>query len=331
MISKPERNLNVLWVAESNFPANSSIKPHTHSYNHLFLVRRGPIEFAVGEARHILDEGESILAKPGVLHGMSRVKSRMVRCYEIKFACANPILSSLPDRFPRDDFAEGLVQELVAESARSRPASPAFAADYLQALINYLYRAYGTPEDSESTTIDTTGFSQVAKDIVKHLENNYKEDLSLQEIADAVGFNKTYICSMFKRVSGMTIGNCLTAIRIRKAAEAISFSDMSLSQVSALSGFTNLSHFNRIFKKVVGIPPGQYRRMYPAEILVPGDSDVNSELLEQKGFITSVLAGKKLTVSDVMAQADWAINGSDVYGDVFDDPADEPLCDPPGI
>ena len=103
----------------------------------------------------------------------------------------------------------------------------------------------------------------------------------------------------------MTIGKCHTVIRIKKAAEAISFSDLNLSQVSSSLGFASLNHFNRVFKKVVGIPPGQYRRMYQAEIMVPGDSSVDSELIEYGGFIMSVLAGKKLTISDIMAQAEW--------------------------
>ena len=81
---------------------------------------------------------------------------------------------------------------------------------------------------------------------------------AVSEIADAVGFNKNYICSVFKRDSGMTIGNCQTIIRIHKAAELISFSDMNLNQVAAATGFTNLSHFNRIFKKVVGMSPSDY-------------------------------------------------------------------------
>lgn len=306
MPTNPAHNTNVLWVAESNFPTQSSIKPHSHNYYHLFFIRQGPVEFTVKDENYTLQQGEFILAKPNVIHAMSNIKSRMVRCYEIKFASTNPMLSLLPAYFPQNAFTETLIRELVEESARNKPTSPIFACDYLQALINYLYRIYGTPEDSESTTIDTTGYSQVSRDIVNYLEKNYARDISLQEIADAVGFNKTYICSVFKRISGMTIANCLTVIRIKKAAEAISFSDMNLAQVSALTGFTNLNHFNRIFKKVVGIPPGQYRRMYPAEIMVPGDKAVDSELLEQNGFIFSVLAGKKLTISDIMAHSDWA-------------------------
>ncbi len=308
MLANPDRSMNVLWVAESNFPSQSSIKPHFHNYHHLFFVRQGPISFTIGEETYVPAQGEFVLAKPGVIHGMGTIESRLARCYELKFTSANPMLSSLPVHFPQDALAEALIRELLVESARGKPASPVFASDYLQTLINYLYRKYGKPEGSESRMIETTGYSQISKDIVDFLESNYTRDFSLDDVAGALGFNKTYICSLFKRDSGMTIGNCLTIIRIKKAADAISFSDMNLSQVAASTGFANLSHFNRIFKKVVGIPPGQYRRMYPAEILVPGDSAVDSELLEKKGFILSVLTGKKLTVSDIMTHADWAIS-----------------------
>lgn len=99
----------------------------------------------------------------------------------------------------------------------------------------------------------------------------------------------------------MTIGNCQTAIRIRKAAEMISFSDMNLVQVASATGFTNLSHFNRIFKKIVGIPPGQYRRMFTGSILTKIDDETAiQEVVGQNGFIVSVLGRKRLTIAEII-------------------------------
>ena len=298
-----DRSANVLWVAESNFPIKGGIKEHTHDYYHLFYVRQGPVDFPVGNEVYAMGDGEFILARPGTRHGMNEITVRTVRCYEVKFSVSSHrlerLLAALPLKLSRDSFVSALIQELVDESARGEPASPAIASDYLLTLINYLYRHYGTHEEIHTSIIDTTGYSQVSRDIVHYLEAHYQQEVPLQEVADSLNLNKNYICSAFKRDSGMTIGGCLTVIRIRKAAELISFSDMNLSQVAEATGFTNLSHFNRIFKKVTGIPPGQYRRMFPADILLPGDVEQSPEWMELNGFVYSVLGGKKLSAETI--------------------------------
>lgn len=298
-----ERSANVLWVAESNFPIKGGIKVHSHDYYHLFFIRQGPVDMPMGDETYTLSDGEFMIARPNTPHGMNEVTTRMVRCFEVKFAVSSNrlrrLLDTLPPTFPGDSFVAAIIQELVTESARGEPASPTIASDYLLTLINYLFRHYGVSEEPTSTIIDTTGYSQVSKDVVHYLETHYQQEVPLQEVADALDFNKNYICSAFKRDSGMTIGGCLTIIRIRKAAEFISFSDMNLSQVAEATGFTNLSHFNRIFKKVVGIPPGQYRRMFPADILLPGDVELSPEWMEQNGFIYAVLGGKKLSAETI--------------------------------
>lgn len=301
-------DVSVLWVAESNFGHQSGIKVHSHDYYHLFMVRQGPLEFPVGDKTYMLNTDECVIAKPGVPHGLNEAEIPMGRCYEVKFTVAAPrlevLLSALPNHFPKDSFAAHMVQELVRESTLQEPSTPAFVSGYMTSLIQYLYRHYGDKEQSETSVIDTVGYSKVSREIIQYLERNYDRDVPLQEIADAVGFNKNYICSVFKRDSGMTIGNCQTIIRIHKAAELISFSDMNLNQVAAATGFTNLSHFNRIFKKVVRIPPGQYRRMFAANILTHGkvSDEIIQEMLEQNGFIVSVLGRKQLTIEDILLQ-----------------------------
>lgn len=297
--------VNVLWVAESNWTANSGIKAHSHDYYHMFMVRQGPMRFLLDDETFELNNGEALLAQPGITHGITNSSGHVAKIYEIKFTVQSPtlkmMLKGLPPTLPPSPLAEELVRELVAESGLQETASPAIASSYLLSLINYYVRHYAVREADSTSVIDTTGFSPVSVAIVHYLESNFAREVSLQEIADAVGFNKNYICSVFKRDAGMTIGNCQTAIRIRKAAEMISFSDMSLSQVASATGFVNLSHFNRIFKKVVGIPPGQYRRMFTADMLVgAADETALAEVAAENGFIVSVLGRKRLSINEIL-------------------------------
>lgn len=310
MTSILNQDITILWVAESNFARQNGIKPHTHNYYHLFLVREGPLSFSAGREELVLSKGQCLLAQPSMLHGLNNTEVQVARVYEVKFTVSSAktgrLLSALPSVFPPDSFVETLISELVAEGVRNKPSSQTFAADYLSTLINYLYRHYGTEtqEEDDDGIIDTVGYSELSQEIIRYLEQNCDREVPLQEIADELGFNKNYICAVFKRDSGMTIGNCQTAIRIRRAAELISFSDMSLNQVAAATGFVNPSHFNRIFKKVVKISPGQYRRMFSSNILTydAADDEGAQLALRENGFIVSVLGRKKLTIEDIFRQ-----------------------------
>lgn len=298
------QDVSVLWVAESNWAAGTGIKPHKHDYFHMFMVRQGPLRFTVEDETFNLDPGDCLLVPPDVMHGLCDPEVRLGRTYEVKFAvqpgALRNLLASLPYMLPASDFSQALVHELVEESARQELSTPALTAEYLTALINFFSRHYGHQQQHQTRVVDTTGYSALSVDIVRYLEDHFAKDIPLQEVADAVGFNKNYICSAFKRDSGMTIGTCQTVIRIRRAAEMISFSDMSLAQVAAATGFTNLSHFNRIFKKVVGIPPGQYRHMFTVDMLVTSADPQNvNAVAAQNGFIVSVLSGKSMNIGEI--------------------------------
>lgn len=307
MTNYPSHEISVLWVAESNWTPGSGIKPHSHDYYHMLTVRQGPMEFTLGEETLRLETGETLLAHPDVIHGMhNHVTAPIARVYEIKFTVQAPrlrdYLAGLPAVLPATDFSAVLTRELVEESARQQPSTPAMVADYLFSLLSYYGRHYGRQSASQTAIIDTAGYSAVSCHIVQYLEENFAKEIPLQEIADVVGFNKNYICSVFKRDAGITIGSCQTVIRIRKAAEMISFSDMTMAQVAAATGFSNLSHFNRIFKKVAGIPPGQYRRMFTADMLVSqGGAESVNAALAQNGFIVSVLGRKMMTISEIIS------------------------------
>ena len=299
------QTVQALWVAESNWTPGSGIKLHAHdSYYHLFVVREGPLEMTAGGETRMLNQGMAMLAPPGVFHALQNISGGIMSVYEIKFTVSSPAvarqLEALPFFLPGNELAALLTLELVEEGARQELSSHTRVSHYLTALLDCFCRHFGRQEEPDTAVIDTAGYSETSKRIVRYLEENFTREIPLQEIADLVGFNKNYICSLFKQDSGMTIGGCHTVIRIRKAAEMISFSDMDLSQVAQTAGFTSTSHFTRVFKKVVGIPPGQYRRMFPTSIINRAQMSDIDALIEKNGFIAAMVSRKKMSIRDII-------------------------------
>ena len=70
----------------------------------------------------------------------------------------------------------------------------------------------------------------------------------------------SYISHVFSMVKGTTFIDYLNSLRIRKATEMLRFSARPITEITMEAGFKNISHFNKIFKKYMGITPSNYKK-----------------------------------------------------------------------
>ena len=104
-----------------------------------------------------------------------------------------------------------------------------------------------------------TGNRRIAT-IHEHMMIHYQEEVDLDELADLVNMAKGSLCRFFKYQTGMTIFEYLNRIKVELACNLLRNLDVSILDISYDSGFNNLSHFNKQFKKVTGKTPSGYRK-----------------------------------------------------------------------
>lgn len=92
------------------------------------------------------------------------------------------------------------------------------------------------------------------------IENRYADDLSLDLLADRLNLSAAYLSVYIKEKTGANFSDHLNAVRIRKAKELLAGTELSVQEISARIGYRNVTSFNRMFKKITGIPPGEYRK-----------------------------------------------------------------------
>ena len=95
-----------------------------------------------------------------------------------------------------------------------------------------------------------------AKNFIK---TNQAEDLSLGQVAKAVNTSTFYFCKMFKKATGLNFTEYLWRVRLEKAKNLLLNPNLRISEIAYEVGFQSLTHFNRVFKKVVGQSPTEYR------------------------------------------------------------------------
>ena len=91
------------------------------------------------------------------------------------------------------------------------------------------------------------------------IKEHQTEDLSLGDVAKAVNTSTFYFCKMFKKVTGINFTDYLSRIRIEKSKNLLLNPNLRVSEIAFAVGFQSLTHFNRVFKKILGQSPTEYR------------------------------------------------------------------------
>lgn len=103
---------------------------------------------------------------------------------------------------------------------------------------------------------------QVVRQVQEAVTDRYCENLTLAALAQGFRVDPSYLSKAFKQVTGSNLMAALTHRRIEKAQEFIRDRDLSLTDVAALVGYDDYAYFNRVFHKVTGTSPTDYRNRH---------------------------------------------------------------------
>ena len=95
-------------------------------------------------------------------------------------------------------------------------------------------------------------------EIVRVLSNRLYTTLSLDELCAELHYGKTYLCTFFRRKTGMTIYQTYLKLKTDEAKKLIR-RKVAFGQIAAMLNFDSVPHFNSVFKKYTGMTPGEYK------------------------------------------------------------------------
>ena len=96
--------------------------------------------------------------------------------------------------------------------------------------------------------------------IIKYLNENFCESLSISTISKMFGYSETYLCQKFKECTGLTIINYLNVLRLEKAQRLLKTTDKSINEIAFSCGFNDLTYFSHCFKNKLNISPSDFRK-----------------------------------------------------------------------
>ena len=98
--------------------------------------------------------------------------------------------------------------------------------------------------------------------IKEFLDEHYTEKVSLDDLAERFFINKFYLSKIFKETYGTTVNNYLISKRITRAKQLLRFTDMTVDEIGVAVGMEDANYFSRMFRKVEGSSPREYRKQW---------------------------------------------------------------------
>lgn len=112
----------------------------------------------------------------------------------------------------------------------------------------------------ESVTVSRKRMELAA--VKEYLDEHYMEKIMLEELAEKFFINKFYLSKIFKGTYGTTVNNYLISKRITRAKQLLRFTDMTVDEIGITVGMGDANYFSRMFRKVEGSSPREYRKQW---------------------------------------------------------------------
>lgn len=154
-----------------------------------------------------------------------------------------------------DEALSSIWKQLVYENRRVKDSNPLILEYLSRVLMLHIQRI------SQSGEHANTYKRSISNQIKLYIERNATESLTLKDISASVGLSVSRASQLFKETLNQSIMDYAIEVRLSMAKERMLNEGVTLHEVAYLCGFSNYTHFNRLFKSRFGMSPSQYNKL----------------------------------------------------------------------
>lgn len=235
--------------------------PGARDHYLIHFVVNGHGTYTVGGKTYQLGAGDIFLARPSQLITYSADMLDPWEYYWVGFngSCANRMILQLPfeDESPvyhckhPDNVKDALYHIFLSRGAS--PRDEMLMIGYLYIFIAALMQE-AIEQEKRPANIST----QYVFNALKYIQFNYFHDISIDDIAKAIGVSRSHLYRVFMTNLGQSPIDYLTEYRIDEACHLLRTSQLSIAEIAVSVGFFDQFYFSRVFKKHKGVPPSKY-------------------------------------------------------------------------
>ncbi|QSF43047.1 AraC family ligand binding domain-containing protein [Paenibacillus tianjinensis] len=239
---------------------------HFHDYYVIGYIEQGKRYLLCGNEEYILNSGDVIIFNPQDPHSCEQVDGRTLdyRCINVQ----PEIMRQYVQEITGKDYLPRFTQAVLFQSELASPLHDLHQmlldeqADFQKEelflfLLEQLLREYS----DAGTPIPATELTTEIKMICQYIEGHYTENITLNQQTELTGLSKYHLLRLFTKQKGISPYRYLETIRINHAKRLLKQGVLPM-EVALQTGFSDQSHFTNFFKKLIGLTPKQYLRIF---------------------------------------------------------------------
>lgn len=235
--------------------------PAVRSFYLIHYILDGKGEFCVNNNSYPLEKGQGFLIEPDYQTLYTADAENPWTYIWVGFSGkkAKEILNSVGicQEFPiftcgKDQHPEKYILDMLAHNSASSDDL------YRQTAMLYLFFSCLAKTNKDAICINSKDNIYVAHTI-RYIQNHYSEPIRIDEIAQYVGLNRSYLSTLFKKHTGLSPLKYLQNFRVTRAAHLLSMTQLSIASIAFSCGYQEPESFHKIFRQFTGLSPSQYR------------------------------------------------------------------------
>lgn len=263
---------------------------HRHEYMQINYVYKGKAKHVINHQEFNIIKGDIFVIPPYVPHAIVWSGDRDAEIFEFEFnidfinesfetmdsmksfldfAYIEPFLVGESQVKPRLNLSgkiqievENILNEALREFTYREDSYILIIKSLLLKLLVIVGREFDASLEKSSDKPLYTRHQDAIYKAINYIEENYTEDITMDDIVSISMLSQSYFSYLFKSITRKTFVEYLNDIRISKAMELLRTTDKRVLDICLEVGFNNVNHFNKLFKRSVGVSPLQYRKRY---------------------------------------------------------------------
>lgn len=250
-------------IAQVSGVNDNMSQSHFHDYFEMYFLDSGERYHLIDEKLFKIQAGDCIIFPPQTMHrsyGDPDVSfSRAVIYFRPEIITSEVLLAKLlhSESVYRPD-SQGLRQlrRLVYSMLEEQASHYDCHEESIQALVNLIMITVLRMNQENTGIIRENRITRV----IQYIHTHYPEDITLADLSSKFYISEYYLCREFKKNTNRTIVEYIRRTRIMNAQRLFMETDKNVTEVARETGFSNLTHFNRVFRDVLGTTPSEYRK-----------------------------------------------------------------------
>lgn len=253
----------LLNVASAKYGGDWHSVPHTHNHVELFYIVGGKGQFLIEDQLYPVNANHLVIINPNVTHTEVSLNAQPLEYIVLGIEGIELAISDnsngrfcILDHFESVEIhscLRNILREMEIKSTGYEDVCQAF----MEILIIRLMRNTDLAVPTEPTV--NTGNKQCAS-VRRYIDLHFKEPLNLDQLADEAHMNKYHLSHTFKREYGISPINYMINKRLDESKYLLAETDLSMSQIAQLLGFSSLSYFSQVFRRTQSVTPMEYRQ-----------------------------------------------------------------------